>query len=200
MTNNPYDVLGVTENATLEEIKNAYRTLVRKYHPDNFSDSSLAASAAEKMKKINIAYDEIIVQRRSSTAYNASSPTSFADVRKLIHAGRIADAQQLLDGIPAASRTAEWYFLKGTVFMRRGWMDQAYSCYEQATQMEPGNSEYRSALEYISRRRNGESGGYNTSRRAARGSGCGNCCDTCCALWCADSCCECCGGDFISCC
>ena len=51
-------------NATDEEIKNAYRELARKYHPDNYIDNPLSDLAGEKMKEINEAYDEIMNTRR----------------------------------------------------------------------------------------------------------------------------------------
>ena len=57
--NNPYEVLGVSENASDEEIKAAYRKLAKKYHPDNYADSPLADVAEQKMKEINEAYDTI---------------------------------------------------------------------------------------------------------------------------------------------
>ena len=54
MMTNPYKVLGVTPEASPEEIKTAYRTLAKKYHPDlNPGDPT----AAEKMNDINVAYD-----------------------------------------------------------------------------------------------------------------------------------------------
>ena len=55
----PYQVLGVSPNASDEQIKNAYRELARKYHPDNYAESPLADLASEKMKEINEAYETI---------------------------------------------------------------------------------------------------------------------------------------------
>ena len=41
MSKNPYSVLGISENATDEQVKSAYRELAKKYHPDNYQDSPL---------------------------------------------------------------------------------------------------------------------------------------------------------------
>lgn len=61
--NDPYSVLGVSPNASDEEIKKAYRELARKYHPDNYQNNPLADLAEEKMKEINEAYETITKQR-----------------------------------------------------------------------------------------------------------------------------------------
>ena len=50
--NNPYRVLGVNESDSDETIKQAYRELARKYHPDNYTDNPLSDLAQEKMKEI----------------------------------------------------------------------------------------------------------------------------------------------------
>ena len=55
----PYSVLGVSQNASDDEVKKAYRELARKYHPDNYQNNPLADLAEEKMKEINEAYDTI---------------------------------------------------------------------------------------------------------------------------------------------
>jgi hypothetical protein len=55
----PYAVLGVSPDASDDEIKRAYRELVRKYHPDNYRDNPLSELAEQKMKEINDAYDRI---------------------------------------------------------------------------------------------------------------------------------------------
>ena len=63
MTKNPYDVLGVTVNASDDEIKRAYRDLTRKYHPDANVNNPLADLAEEKFKEVQEAYDTIMKER-----------------------------------------------------------------------------------------------------------------------------------------
>ena len=49
----PYKILGVARSASDDEVKNAYRALARKYHPDKYRDSDLAEMATEKMQEVN---------------------------------------------------------------------------------------------------------------------------------------------------
>lgn len=197
----PYSVLGVDKNASEEEIKNAYRELARKYHPDNYADNPLSDLAGEKMKEINEAYDAIINNRRtgkksSGGSYNSSAYSSFPEIRTLINQGRLEQAQEVLDGVPPQSRNAEWYFLNGTVLYRRGWFDQAYTSFATASRMDPSNIEYRNALNMAQRQSGRQYNPYNTYGSGMGMSGC----DCCTNLICADCCCECMGGDLIPCC
>jgi len=52
----PYEVLGVSRNASEDEIKKAYRRLAKKYHPDLNPDDE---NAAKMMREINAAYEQI---------------------------------------------------------------------------------------------------------------------------------------------
>lgn len=186
----PYKVLGISPNATDEQVKAAYRELAKKYHPDHYSDNPLSDLAQEKMQEINEAYDTIVKMRRNGSGGTAGHTSQYTDIRNLIRAGRLEDASVLLDGIPAASRDAEWHFLKGILMYQKGWLEDAAQHISTACQMDPGNAEYRQAYNRITARRTG--GGMG-------GAGCTGC-DVCQGLLCADCCCECMGGDLIGCC
>ena len=197
----PYEILGVGKTATDEEIKAAYKEKAKKYHPDNYSDNPLSDLAEEKMKEINEAYDQIMNSRRRKGSGSAGYAPSgeFMDIRNLIMANRLEDAQELLDGVDISRRTAEWYFLNGSVLYRRGWFDDAFASFSNACRMDPGNPEYRAAYDRLNHQRGGgfrTTGGY---RPAGSPGGCTPC-DMCCGLMCADSCCDCMGGDLIPCC
>lgn len=202
----PYQVLGVSPDATDEEVKAAYRALAKKYHPDNYSGSPLADLAGEKMKEINEAYDRIVSERKRGKGSRNAAPgggygysgagSGFFDVRNLILSGRIADAEQILDGVPPEERNAEWYFLKGTVLYKRGWLEEAFNDFSRASRMDPDNAEYRAAVEQAAGQRSGMYGGYNPN--VPQYGGC-SACDVCSSLICADYCCSCLGGGYPCC-
>ena len=175
----PYQILNVPSTASDEEVKKAYRELARKYHPDNYHDNPLADLAQEKMKEINAAYDEI--QRRrsgagSSRGYSSSQSytdysagnTMYAKIRMVINQNDLHTAEQLLSQI--SDHDAEWNYLKGTVCYRRGWIDEARRYFQNACQMDPGNAEYRRALNRVE---NGEAG-YRPEGYEVYSTGCGN--------------------------
>lgn len=107
MSKNPYDVLGISQNASDDEVKKAYRELSRKYHPDANVDNPLADLAEEKFKEVQEAYDEIMRQRSqggsSSGGFGGGSRSSagggyrnygYQGYRQQQSAGSAGDSQQ----------------------------------------------------------------------------------------------------------
>ena len=66
---NPYEVLGVKQGASQEEIKSAYRRLVKQYHPDQYVNNPLKDLAQEKLAEINKAYEMLRNSEGNSTNY-----------------------------------------------------------------------------------------------------------------------------------
>lgn len=215
----PYKVLGISQNATDDEVKKAYRKLAKRYHPDIYVNNPLSDLAAEKMKEINTAHDTITRQRANGSGSSGSGTSgsgtsgsgssgsdngfngnatggsdTYTRIRQLIFGNRIGEAEVLLQRTTVEERNAEWHFLMGHVLYKKGWLQDARSEMETACRLDPYNAEYRTALDRMSV-------GFSQSpyARNTRAGGCSGC-DVCSSLICADCCCECMGGDLIGCC
>lgn len=177
MMTDPYKVLGLPSTATDEEVKQAYRRLAKRYHPDaNPGDKT----AERRMQEINAAYDEIMNRRhnpggnrQSSSAGGGYDPFGgfggfggyggygssrqaggrqsgnnyFAAARNYIQFGRYREALNVLSGIQ--ERTAEWYFLAAAANAGAGNRVQAQQYAQQAVRMEPNNMEYQALYERL---------------------------------------------------
>ncbi len=186
----PYTVLGVSRNATDDEIKKAYRALAKKYHPDNYEDSNpLKELASEKMKEINEAYDAI---QRSGGSRNTGGgryesrnsnrgSSEYARIRMLINQGRYTEAGRYLDIVKPDDRNAEWFFLRGVVMIKGGMVMDGTEYIRKAMEMDPGNQEYAAAYRAAT---NTSYSPYSSSR-PVHTTGCSGC-DICTCLLCTD--------------
>lgn len=212
---NPYKVLGVSENATQEEIRAAYLALVKKYHPDKYTDNPLKELAGEKLKEINQAYEMLTKKPSASsggagygagygsaTGYGGAHSGSYTNQSRTggtAYAGPNAEEysrarsfinQNNLDAARAIldriqNHNGEWNYLYGIIYLRNGWYEKARECIRKAYELDPNNSEYRNA--YLSLHNAGR-----TYQAGSYGGPAGTngsiCCSLCPALMCLDCC------------
>ena len=153
----PYEVLGVDRNASDDEIKNAYRKLAKKYHPDLNPGDEVAA---EKMNEVNAAYDAIrngtVDVYGQSGGYGGyqqygsySGSSQYQAAIHYINAGQYQQAVNVLESIPSAARNGEWFFLCANAHYGLGNHLTAVDYAERAVSMEPGNLQYILFLQQI---------------------------------------------------
>ena len=165
MIDDPYKILGVSPNASDEEIKQAYRRLAKQYHPDrNPGDEE----AAKKMQQINAAYEQIKNPPQSGSYGGYSQYDPFGGfggyqqqgygsgdtgdnyqkaAMNYIRFGRFQEALNALNN--SSDRNARWYYLSALANNGLGNQVTALEHIRRAVSMEPDNREYLNALNAI---------------------------------------------------
>lgn len=150
----PYKTLGVSPDATDQEIKVAYKKLAKKYHPDANGNSP---EAQERMQEINAAYDAIINRSANSSSYNPfegnyssssnDEPLEYQAAANYINARRYVEALNALSN--TANRTAKWYFLSAIAHQGIGNLMQARLDARTAASMDSGNMQYQQLVAFL---------------------------------------------------
>ena len=218
MIDDPYKVLGVSPDASDDEIKQAYRRLAKKYHPDRNPGD---AEAARKMQQVNAAYEAIKNPEKARPNPGGSYGGSYGGygsygydpfggawqqsqrqrtgdqyqqaAYNYIRFGRYQEALNALNS--SAERNARWYYLSALANNGLGNQVTALEHIRRAVSMEPDNQEYLYVLQQI------ENGGSTYRRQAGNFGGFsfrGNPCTAACCIWYALQM-LCCRGGFFCC-
>ena len=138
-------MLGLQATADADEVRVAYRALVKKCHPDRFLDADEQAAAREKLIALNLAYEEALklAVPRKTAAYTHSLPKHDACqlARKMLHQQNPSSALRQL--MRAESRDADWYHLQGLILMELKQYESAHQSFREAVKRCPDNIEYR---------------------------------------------------------
>ena len=168
--NDPYSILGVPRTASDEELKKAYRTLSRKYHPDANINNPNKEQAEAKFKEVQQAYDQIMNERQYGHAssgssyegygygpfrgfygqYQQANGSSGSESQEELHmraaatfinGGRYKEALNVLNGIP--TKNAQWYYYSAIANSGLGNNVIALQHAQEAVRLEPNNTQYQ---------------------------------------------------------
>ena len=144
--NNPFEVLGLKGWADQDEIRTAYRTLVKQCHPDMIQDQLLKEEAQARMVALNLAYEEAL--RLASPRTGSSSVTPELSSAEAILMAQRAMAKDNPEGalrslVRCEKRDSEWYYMQGKVLMALEEYESAHQAFREAVRTSPENNVYR---------------------------------------------------------
>ena len=185
-----YKILGLSNDATDEEVENEYVRLRDKYSRDRFLEGEVGNEAARKLTKLENAYNEY-KDGAKDDYFDTTDSTSFDDVENLIREGRLNEAQAKLDSF--SNRNAEWHYIQSVIFYKKNWTNESKKQLEIALEMDPTNQKYSNSYNKLktkmaSNEQNFRSGnanyGADGNPETNRQMGGTNECMDFCATWC----------------
>ena len=141
--NNSYKILQLQDDASFEEVCEAYERLKEKYSKERYLSGEIGNNAARLLMQIEAAYEDIKYRNTRESCHNMYG-SDLGDIEQLIRLGKYSDAQARLDSTTA--RTGEWHYLQSIIFYKREWLNEAKLQLTMAVSKEPLNSKFRAAL------------------------------------------------------
>ena len=214
----PYKVLGVSYNASDDEIKKAYRSLSRKYHPDANVGNPNQKEYEEKFKEVQQAYNMIMDQRQGKGQPQQSGSDDFwgfggqgfggqgfgqrqtetkddqylRSAANYIQNGYYREGLNVLEQVQ--DRRGQWYYYSAFANYKVGNNDIAIDHARTACAFEPDNFYYANLLQRLQggeTRYQQRSAQYGGNPSMAGSNYCGQICGTCLVLN------LCCGGGYM---
>ncbi len=147
MQESSYLILGLGENATLQEVESAYKALKDKYQRQCFEEGETGSFAAKMLSKIKLAYNDCLDDIRKKEFVGEGS--IYDAVEKLIEDNKLNQAQTLLDN--TEPRTGDWHYSQAHLFYKRNWFLDSKTQIEIALTLDPDNQKYKSTLDAINK-------------------------------------------------
>jgi len=140
---NPFETLGVKPGANAEEVRAAYRRMVKSCHPDQFQDAEQQKNAQEKLIRLNLAYEAALkLASRRTVGFNLISQEEAKHfAQRLVEQGNLESALRQLNR--ADSKDAEWYYIQGNILMALRQYETAHQSYREAVRRPPENRKFR---------------------------------------------------------
>ena len=146
-TRNPFALLGLDAGANSDQVRDAYRRLVKTCHPDRFLDEDERKAAQEKMIALNLAYEEALklTASRRSAAENYNRELSLEEAIALADKmlRRNSPESALRQLLRTRTRTGAWFAMQGHVLMKLEQYESAHQSYREAVRREPNNNVFR---------------------------------------------------------
>ena len=142
MSKKDYELLGVSEDVSDEELAARYEELKKKYSEERFLEGEAGNEAARMLNRNDVAYNAIVTERGERHERDDMG-ASYAKVDAFIREGKMNEAQAVLDEFN--ERPAEWHYLQSAVFYKKNWVNESKKQLEIAMQMDPSNEKYKSA-------------------------------------------------------
>ena len=137
-----YELLGLTETATDEEITARYEELKAKYKEDRWLDGEAGNEAAKMLTKLETAYAEVMSARREQKT-TTDGENVYEEIARLLKENNVEQEQTLLDA--CNERPAEWHYFQAVIFYKKNWINDSKKQLEIAMDMDPTNAKYRAA-------------------------------------------------------